>query len=248
MAGKAAVTGGIDLCAGMLNAHADRKRFLLHRLPAALQHRKGVPRAVPYGEHRSGAGQGVNAVRPLYHQSGEPAAAQLQIGEHVAEAHLTAEPQDFPAQIFDGFPQPVGADVRRCLPEDVRRCTAGGELFEHLPAARVPDAGVQLAVRKGAGAALAELDVGPGIQTAGPVKGLHFFSAGVHVVAALEQNRMQSGLRERQRSEQPGRTAADDHRRIFRLHGRTGEYERFGRIQAHLRTAAVPDGGLLIAG
>ena len=142
----------------------------------------------------------------------------------------------------------VGTDVRRRLPEDIRRRTAGDKLLEHLPAARVPDPGVQLAVRKGAGAALAELNVGSGVQPPGTAERLYLFLTGIHILAALEQNRMQPGFGQHQRSKQPGRAAADDHRRVFRLNGHAGKDERLGPIQAHLWIAAAPYRRLLVAG
>lgn len=118
MPGEAPVLAFIDLAAGMLNAHPDRKGLLLHRYPPAIEHRKGVPRAVPNGQHRLAAADLLCSLRRLQNQPPQPPLLDKQIAHPAAETHLASQTLDLPAQPLDGEPEPIGADVGLGLPKN----------------------------------------------------------------------------------------------------------------------------------
>ena len=79
----------------------------------------------------------------------------------------------------------------------------GGKLGEHEADAFIVRAGVQLAVGKGPGAALAELHVVLGVQLAAAAQALDGQRTRVHILSALEHDRPHSGARQQQRGEHP---------------------------------------------
>ena len=135
------------------------------------------------------------------HRAQRPA-GKLDIHELCAEAHLAAVGEDHFTKPLHGVRQAVGADVRPGLPEDLVRRTGGDEIVQHLPAAPVMRAGVELAVRERARAALAELDVRFGVQRAGLIEFFHVGLSLVHGAAALEQNRLRARAGECERGEE----------------------------------------------
>ena len=78
--------------------------------------------------------------------------------------------------------------------------------------ARVADLAAELAVGKGAGAALAELDVGFRIEHAAAPQAPGVLGALAHRAAALEHDRAEAHLRQQQRGEEAAGAEADDHR------------------------------------
>ena len=73
-------------------------------------------------------------------------AGKTDVRELCAEAHLAAVSEDHFPQSLYGVRQTVGADVRLCLPENFVGSAGGDEIVQHLTAAPVVRAGVQLAV------------------------------------------------------------------------------------------------------
>ena len=82
--------------------------------------------------------------------------------------------------------------------------------------ADVLGAGVQLAVGKSAGAALAELDVAGEIQFPGGPEPLHIGGTLLHFSPPLQQNGSGSGAGQHQRGKQTRRASAYHHRRQLR--------------------------------
>ncbi len=76
-------------------------------------------------------------------------------------AILAAQFLDGPAHALDHGDEAEGADMRMRFGQDVVRRAGLDEFLQHLAAeeARILDPAIELAVREGAGAALAELDV-----------------------------------------------------------------------------------------
>ncbi len=97
--------------------------------------------------------------------------------------------------------------------QDFGRRAGADELGEHLAAQepRVLDLAVELAVGKGAGAALAELHVGFWIQNPPPPQAPGVLGPLAHDLAAVQDDRPESHLGENQPREQATRAGADHH-------------------------------------
>ena len=134
-----------------------------------------------------------------------------EVGDPLPEAHLAAGGEDACAQRRHHAPQVVGADVRLGGDENLGRRAAGRQFGEDLVAAIVPDERVELAVRKGPGAAFAEHDVGLRVEDAALEQVRDVERAPFDGLPALEQQRAVPGLGEQQRGEEPRGAAADDH-------------------------------------
>ena len=104
-----------------------------------------------------------------------------------------------------GVRQTVGADVRLGLPENFVRRSGLYEIVQHLPAAPVMRAGVELAVRESARTALTELDVRFGVEHTGLIECFHIRLPLVHGAPALEQYRLRSRAGECERGEESRR-------------------------------------------
>ena len=165
----------------VLDAHADGKFLLFHDKSARKQHLKGVPRAVPDGEHQFVA----RLLFSVDEDARKSAACYLHIGEHARKAELPAPRLNVAAHICDHRPQVFAPDVGLAEVGDLRRRAVSDKGLEHIPVARVVGLGVELAVRKGARAALAELDVARGIEHARRQKFFHVGGALLHPLAAL---------------------------------------------------------------
>ena len=210
--------GAIDHALRMLDAKADRERLGLHRHAALVQHGEGVAGAVAEGEHDLvgaqllGACFGACAARDR--QAANPAGLDPQVDDARAEADLAAEALDLGAHLLDHADQPEGADVRLGDVGDLLGRAGLDELLDHLARemARVADLAPELAVGKGAGAALAELDVRFGIEHAAPPQAPGVAGALAHGAAALEDDRAEAHLRQQQGGEESAGPEADDHR------------------------------------
>ena len=153
-------------------------------------------------------------------QAANPAGLDPQVDDARAEADLAAEALDLGAHLLDHADQPEGADVRLGDAGDLLGRAGLDELLDHLARqmARVADLAPELAVGKGAGAALAELDVRFGIEHAAPPQAPGVAGALAHRAAALEDDRAKAHLRQQQGGEEAAGPEADDHR----PHGRAG--------------------------
>ena len=177
---------------------------------AVVQHLEGVARAVADGKHH------MVRFEPLAGGKMQRAHAAI-VDFHVGDPGLEA---DFAAQFLDRGPhqlhhlhQPEGADVRLADIQDFRRRLGLDELGQHLAAVmlRVLHLGPQLAVRKRAGAAFAELHVRLRVQDPLAPQAESVLGSFSHRLAALENNGLEAHLRQDQSGEQSARAHAYHH-------------------------------------
>jgi hypothetical protein len=130
------------------------------------------------------------------------------------KANLAAELLDLVAHLLDHADQPEGADVRFADIKDFRRRAGFDKFLEHLAAVvlGVLDLAVELAIGKGAGAALAKLDVRLGVEHLLSPQPPGILRALADGLATLEDDRPEAALRQNQRGKDAGRAKADDDR------------------------------------
>ena len=138
-----------------------------------------LPRTVWAAQRQSGQGAVRRKVQALY---------------RCVEMDFPAERQNFPAQIAHDLRQVIRTDVRLCFPQDRIRRTGAHKCLEHVADTRVFCAGIEFAVRKGAGAAFAELNVGIRCQDAGFPERLDVFLPLLDGRAALKDDRPHARL------------------------------------------------------
>ena len=146
------------------------------------------------------------------------------------KAHLRAQRQQLPPQVLQHDIQLVRADVGLGVDQNVGVRAVFDETLQDPAVARVAPAGVELAVRERARAALAELDVGPRVERTRFPKRLHVALALLDAFAALQQNRPCAALRQHQRTEQSRRPRADDDRTHLRRGDRLRQRVDDGRV------------------
>ena len=113
----------------MLNAHTHGEWLLLHAHALPEQRLHGVARAVTDREHRVLRGERIRSVGRRDPQRGEPSVPPLQSGDLMVEAHRCAEGKQLLPQILQNGVEPVGADVRLGIDEDVLARAERGELL-----------------------------------------------------------------------------------------------------------------------
>ena len=132
------------------------------------------------------------------------------------EADLAAGMADGFADVGDDLGQPVGADVGVRLIKD---CVGGAVKMEELQGPAVVAAlfrsRVELAVGKGARAALAEAVVGVRVERMFAMDQGDVALAAADILAALEHDRLESAFDQTQGREKSGRPRADDENRLF---------------------------------
>ena len=212
----------------MFDARADGKRLGRHGHAQLVQHGEGVAGAVADGEddvlrlHLHGFAS-ADAGRAAHAAVFDQQAGQPRLKEH------------FPAQAHDLLPdgahhggQAVRAHVRARFPQNLLRRAEAGQRFQHFAAVDVLDAGIELAIGKRPGAALAELHVALRIERSAVPEGVDVARALVHAFAALDDQRGKAHACKRQRREQPRRAEAD-HQRAMGKDARRGQRARRGR-------------------
>eukprot|EP01136_Pigoraptor_vietnamica_P016349 Opistho-1_new@4810 len=249
VAGIGAEAGTVDDGLRMLDAVADREGLGLHENAALVQHREGVARAVAQGQHDVIA---ADLLARFEHHAADVVALDQHIADLLLEADLAAQRLDVRAHLLDHADQPEGADVRFGDVEDFLRRAGLHELGQHLArqVARVADLAPQLAVREGAGAALAELHIRFGIQHAAAPQPPGVLGALAHRLAAFQHDRAQAHLRQDQRGEDAAGPEADDQRSQWRDgvrgsiveadRGWTDEAVAGVRRRSYVRVAAEP--------
>ena len=228
----------------MLNAHAHGKGLGLQRHAPAVEHGEGVPSGVPRAEHQLPARQPHLPLRPLGEDGGEGTVLDLQVSQTGLKADVRPQLQQAPAQPLEGDVEVVGAHVGLGVDENVLRGAAGHQLLQYKTVAQVLGAGVELAVGKGAGAALAELDIGGQIQLPCAPKAFHVLLSLFHAPAPLQQDGPQARLSQHQGGEEPTRPGAHHHRRHRRSGQRLGRRPDPGRVDADMGRSAAEDGCL----
>ena len=101
--------------------------------------------------------------------------------------HLAAQQTDLLPDGTNHLHQTVGSYMGLMQKFNFFRRAVQDEFPQHLGAARILDAGGQLPVRKGAGAAFSKLHIGMHIQYASLPKTLYISSAGIHILSPLQQ-------------------------------------------------------------
>src|SRR5574343_506098 len=134
----------------------------LHVHAAGMQHLEGVAGAVAQrDDHVRGGDLLAGFQRQAPNAAPIGAVLDVQVGHLLLEADLAAQALDLGAHLDDHADQPEGTDVRLADVEDLLRRAGLDELGQHLAGeeAGVGDLAVELAVREGAGAALAKLHI-----------------------------------------------------------------------------------------
>ena len=107
---------------------------------------------------------------------------------------------------------------------------------------RVLDLAVELAIRERAGAALAELDVGFRIQRVLAPQAPGVLGPFTHRLAAFEDDRPETHLRQHQSSEQAAGAGADDDRALGEVFRGTGN-EAIGHVRRRDQMSLVGEAG-----
>ena len=162
------------------------------------------------GEHELAAVDNARLSVLLNDGADDAALAGEDIDQPGVEENLSAAADQFLADALDDASQLVGADMRHGVIQYFVRRAVGDEVEQYLAGAAVLGAGVQLAVREGPRAALTELDVAFGVEHASVPEGVDRLYTVIDARAALDQDRSDPALHQRQGAEQPRRTRADD--------------------------------------
>ena len=193
---------------------------------------RGLPRGKEYRVRRDNAS--------VCHDPGNMPVFGAKILHPGAEPYLAAERDYFFADVFDNPAQKVGADMRVGKIKYLLRRAGGDKLAQDKPSAHplFLYERVELAVRKGARAAFAELNVGFGVQLPAAEEVFHICGAFGNRLAAFQNERAEAGPCKHQRSEHP-RRAEPDHDRAQRTRRTRGRGEGiFGFARDNFAAAA----------
>ena len=210
MPGSFMVQAFFDLGLQVLGAETHAERLAFQHKAAIHQHAERIPCRVPHCKHQCLAGKAAVCSSDAHKSS----VFSLQSGERGVEVHLAAQRFDLLADGGNDTAQQVGAHMGLLLPCDLCRGTV---LQKHLGdkiTQFIPDAGGQLAIREGARAALAELDVGVGVQLTGGGKVLHRLHTGIQRRAALQHDGAVALPCQQQGRKQPRRAQSAHHRAV----------------------------------
>ena len=165
---------------------------------------------------------------------------EIDIDDLGAEAVLATESLDLSPHVLDNGDEAERTDVRLSDVKNFLGRAGFHELSEHLATvmARIADAAVQLAVGKRAGAALAKLRVRCGIEHATPPETPCVLRALAHDLAALEDDRTESHLREHKCAHEAARSRTDHDRSLLDTLGGTRD-ELIGGIRRGLDVTIV---------
>ena len=249
MARQLPVAGGVYRRLAVLDADAHGEGLGLHGEAGSIQRLKGIPRTVAQSQDQSLGGNGVKGIAL---PAGDGSQGPALCGEALqprTEADVRTGVQQLLAQGLQGDVELVGAYMWQRVGEDAPRCAAGHQLLHDVAVAEVAGAGVQLAVRESACAALAELDVALGVQPAGAPEACHVPAALLHGLPALQQDGAGAAAGQYQSGEQArGACTHHDGAHLRRGHG-GGEDVMLRRVGGDaLIAAAAEQGGLLRSG
>ena len=132
------------------------------------------------------------------------AAVTDKLGHTRAEAHLAARIADHLHDAVDHLREHIAAHMGVRIVEDRRIGAALDEGFEDEAVRGALGACRELAVGERAGSARAELDVAVGVERTRRIVLRHHGSAPRGIVAALDEERLETRAREHERAEQPG--------------------------------------------
>ena len=199
MAGEAVVAGGqvrpgvavLGLADGglvMLDADADGEGFALHGDAGSVEEGKGVSGGVAGRQYEGISGEVVGALWAGDGETGQAAGLLAETGELVAEADIAAQANQLQPDVPHHLAEDVGAHMRAEGMGDVLRCAHLNKGVQYRANAGVMSAGSQLAVGECACTALAELDVGGGVQLTGAPELLYFFRPFLHRCPSLQDD------------------------------------------------------------
>ena len=141
-----------------------------------------------------------------------PRCSALDVGQLGLEPDFSAELLDALDDVCDDGRQDVRPDVRLGIPKDFAGRAAGHERLQDQAMQRVFGSGGEFSVRERARAAQPELDIAFGVERGSGVEALDVCGSAAGVVAALDEERMQTGLGEGERSKETGAARPDDNR------------------------------------
>ena len=216
VARKCPIARLVDKRLRMLDPHANRKGLGLHINPAIMRHLKGIAGRMP---HRHDHMAGLQHLARGQHQPAQPARTIRRHG-NVQILHPRRK-AIFPAQLFNRLAdrhhhrhQSKRANMRMRLGQNILGRPRFHKFDQHLAPqmARVLDAAVELAIRKRPRPALAKLHIAFRVQHRAPPQPPGVLGPLAHRLAALENNRPQTHLRQHQRGQQATRPRANHHR------------------------------------
>ena len=126
------------------------------------------------------------------------------------------------------------------------RSAAGNQCFQNEAMAGITGAGIQLSVRKGACAALAELDIGFRTEQPRLPESGYIGAALLHRQAPLQKNGMQTAFGQHQSGKQPGGSRPDHHGGRVRRRERGGQRIHGRRIHTDGAALAAAQNRLFI--
>ena len=167
MPGVLFILGGVAVRLPLFYADAYGKGFGFHGHPPAVQHLKGVPGGVTGAEDQLPAGEGMGAGSVRNGDAPQRPLPDVQIRQVGFKAEVTPQSQQFLPQVFQGDVEIIRPHMGLGVVENLLRRPAFNQFLQNKTVTGIFGAGVQLAVGKGAGAALPELDVAGEIQFSG---------------------------------------------------------------------------------
>ena len=203
---RRAVLHAVDELLCVLDAHADGKRLCLHDDARLMQHSIRIARRVSDAEKDC---LRRNTFRVAHVQCHNAILMQLHTRHLRTEAHLTAQRNDFFAQILHHGPQNIRPDVRLLQIANFFGRTRRDKRLDDLAHARIIAACRQLSIRKGPRAALAELHIRRRIKRACLPETCHIRRTPVHILSAFENKRRESRTRKQPRGKDPRGTKSD---------------------------------------
>ena len=241
------VLDAVDERLRMLDTHAERERLRLQPDAQLLKHRQHVARRVPCREHHV-LRRDLRAVGEAHSRHPARGVIGHQRDDARPETKLHADTLEPLAQRRHHLGQPVRADVRSRVDEDVRRRAVQREQLQHVAhAAALVRTRVQLAVAVRPRASLAEAVVAVAVDHAVAIQPFQVVTPRLHALAAVDDDRADAVAREPVGAEQPRRPVADDHdarrarhlteRRSAELAGRCLEPDQ--QLEAHAPLASV---------
>ena len=128
----------------------------------------------------------ISALRIFHRDGGDSPVFHLDIRQFALKADIRPPFDKLFTEIFQHHVEIIGAHMGLGVHQNVLRGAVLHQLLQDKAVADVLGAGIELAVGKGTGAALAELDVGDEVQhTCGP-EPLHVLRPLLHAAAPLQ--------------------------------------------------------------
>ena len=233
--------GGADIGLQVLDAHAHCKRLGFHGDARVKKHAEGIPGRVARSQRQSIRLQRIGAGWRIHRYSREHAAPNGEAGETVFEPDVAAQAQQLQTDVPHHLHEHVGADVGLVGIADILRRAVYHQGFHHGGKTGVMGPGGQLSVGEGPGPALAELDVGGGVQRTPRPKGGYVAAPLLHGTAPLQNNGGQASTRQKKGGKEPGRAHAHHHGPERCAAGGGGKAVGMGRMERDGPVLCPPD-------